>query len=293
MSNLAIKYPLGIEPLLMQHRKLVNRYTTNRMLRIYGSYCILKAHTTSGVIQDWHGQQKLLLQLLKCTRNTLPVLIADLVKNNLVTVNDGSIILNNWIDTSAALGLTDELQFQQVNIDLTDRNQTPQYLFYTTEIAANQLKQIGALQKRISKTPGLKSEISDAISQVLPYSITELQLLSFSKFLEVWLQAQVIAFGSGATCLPVLHCLRPDINRTLRSLTVAWRMKDGRTAAYVKRKLKQLGMASITHREPVLAASKEVRARKLCKEYADGFNKATQLPVWYMADQIKITIGIN
>lgn len=282
---LPIKYPSGIERTLMEHRKEVVKYDTNPMLRIYGSYCILKALTTSGVIKDYQYQVPLFKQVLKATRPTIFKTIDGMVKNGLATISNGNLYLASWKDSCQALNFTFEDIFTYHTYNLTNKNETPIYFFYLTEIKENQQTQLKAIQKKLAAIPGFKQVIDEAIMATnINISKQDLAKMNFVEYCKVWYQSQQRAFVTGTEHLNTLHSLRCDYNRCISTLSKAWSMVNKcRTIAYIKRKLQDIGYLTILKTDAIISKA-NVRIRKF--GYADRFNKIDKQPVWYLCDQL-------
>lgn len=280
-----IQVPIGIASNLIRSRYIVNKYLVNGACKLYGTYCVLKSITTTGIVQNYRSQLTLLLNKLQLSRNSLESQIKQLQQLKLLQVTGSNIVLTSWENSCRIF----DFEFEGLmHIEVPEKKLATKFIFYNLDIAENQDKQKSAIARKFNANPGLLIDIKNAMVQLDPkYSLDKLSKLTWTEFLKVLFHFQLQSYQTGTKALKLLHCYRANINRTAYNMACSWKMKGSRSVAYVKTKLSELGLASIVKIEPVSSPAL-VRARSINKNYADNFDKSTKLPVWHVSDQINL-----
>jgi len=92
---------------LVTHRELRNSYKTNRSIKTWATYFLLKSLTTSGHISNWTAQKADLLDYCKMTENCFRARLRELQTLKLITVakKNRNIELTSFTTAAEILGI--------------------------------------------------------------------------------------------------------------------------------------------------------------------------------------------
>lgn len=255
---------IGAATELVGRRQLVNKYQTNREIKVWAAYFILKSETASGVIKNWVAQKDYLQFLLKCNENTLRARLKDLKDLGLVTMLPGYSVQLAAYKTAAEVLEIDYQGTKPLKYDLTNSgNQHFQYVLRADEFNSNQEIQLEALHYKLNKNPSLAAQLHSALCQAGANGAKLLRNQSY--YQQQLLKLQLTAFKEGSEIYTEVMSLRADINRGVRGITKSHGYKSTRSAVYLKRRMIDLGVVTVTRTEVI----SKVRSR-LYVPGADG-----------------------
>ncbi|MFZ4056977.1 MAG: hypothetical protein ACOYKE_02510 [Ferruginibacter sp.] len=276
----------GAAEVLVTHRELRSRYCTNRSIKTWATYFLLKSVTTSGVIRDWTKQKNKLLAYCKLTENVFRARLAEMVELKLVELSKNRSLLLTSFETAAdILGIeytgTIKIQYN----DTLPGKQIFQYFLRAEEFRANQHKQLAALTYYASKNPLLKNQLL----QLLDKHGFELKRLENDSvyFQKSLLSLQQHAFKEGSPLLSIIHQLRADINRSVTGIKKSHGYKSAQSASYLKNVMRKMQLISIekicieSNERSRLYIAGEERPREAYK-----WLPSKKRTAWFLTDQI-------
>lgn len=275
--KVAFKLPHGLASHLVNQRELRTVYQTNRAVKVYGFFALLKTITESGVIKNYHSQITDIGTLTKKSRTGVYTYISQCKTIGLLKVNGGNLYLNSWqdavntVDCAYYSGLYTTLQY-----DTTHDKQTPEYLIYAAEIKENQDRQTLAVIKQIENNLPLANTLGVG-QNVQPKHVMELHKLQVFTFVN----------GKSENDYSLIHSCRADVQRTAKTLRKTYGMKDRRSVKYLKMQLAIRGIATIAKR--VLESDCRNRVNK--NLYYTGYIKETQKTFWKQPDLIQLQVA--
>jgi len=279
-----------LSALLMQ-RKLVNKYEKHNLLKIYSYYFLLKAITTSGTVHNFSDQKPFLRKYFKVTRNTFTKIISQLVELNLVTITNDDLNIAEWKQADAILQSDYSTNFYSLTYSTTDK-QTLYYLMFAIDILENQSKQRNAIQKKLGLNSPQLVAIKNSLSALTNISLEEINQLSFDNFCELLKVWQQKCFAMRTVHFSVLHQIRIDTNRSLKSLRLDWFLKDFRTATYIKRKLEELKIIC-NEKQQIIFSDNGNRMLQISKQYCDIYSSVSKMRGYRFTDQLNVKVEIS
>lgn len=264
----------------VQGRNLVNRYKTNRTVKVIAFYALLKTVTTTGVIHKYTEQPEL-RKLTKYSRNGFKDLVQDLINTGLATVTSNNLKLASWTDAVQVIGQKYEPKFTYIDYK-TENNTKLYYYFLPAEIANKKAAQEKIAIHRLKENSTLKQATDSLISKL--YKVDP-ETLTDQQYLDAVYQIQVYQFTSGTLTNEVMK-FNPDCNRSASKLKQDWQFKSTLSITYWKRKLQQLGLICI-EQVGKLVGKRTSRLRDIGLQ--DRWCKLEKVPVWYRVD--RITVG--
>jgi hypothetical protein len=286
-----IKIPLQILSTLFDTRTLVNKYETHSTLKAYGSYFILKTITTSSRINNYLEQKKKLCELLKCTRNTLPKLIATLEHLKLATIENNDLILTSYQHAAQALEINHLKHDQNIFIDYDISNkQKIQHLLFGAEIVINQHKQSEAITKKLVNNSEAYNHLIFVVSQLTGIEVKQVAKMPIAQFIKTLFELQKQQYVKESNYFKLLNIVRCDVNRKLGNLVSAWGFKSFLSVTYTKRILHKLGVVKL-EKIPCIYSECNNRIRGISKKYIDKFDKQNKKPMWFLPDQLNPTFS--
>jgi hypothetical protein len=274
---------------LVTHRELRHSYCTNRSIKTWSTYFLLKSLTTSGVINAWTKQKSELLAYVKCTENAFRARLSEMAALKLVSITSNrSLLLTSYQNAAGILGIayTGTIKIEY-NVQLPGQ-QIFQYFLKAQEIRSNQQKQTEALWYHAGKNPLLKDALCQ---QLLQSGANRKRLAEQQYFQQQLLKLQQTAFKEGSPLFGIIHTLRADINRSCRGIQKEHGYKSAQSVSYLKKRLTQISLASI---QKISIESKE-RSRLYVQEPGEKRKKdaykwipAKQVTAWVLCDQLNI-----
>lgn len=284
-TAIKIKIPLQILSSLFETRTLVNKYETHSTLKAYGNFFLLKTITTSGRINNYQEQKKKLCELLKCTRNTFPKIIAHLEQLQLAKVEANDLIITSFKNAAEALQISNYKRENNITIDYDLSNkQKIQHLIFGAEIVINQQKQFEAINKKLVYNSEAYNNLIVAVCQLTGMDLKTVQKMPMDQFIKTLFELQKSQFVKESNYFKLLNIVRCDINRKLGNLVSAWGFKSFLSATYTKRILDKLGVIKLEKIQGLYSDCN--RIRNISKKYLDKFNSEIKKSAWYFTDQL-------
>ena len=263
----------------VQGRHLVNRYNTNRTVKVIALYALLKTVTSTGVIHNY-TEQPALRKLTKYSRNGFKDLVKDLVNTGLATVTCNNLKLNSWQKAVELTGQQYTPDFTYIDYN-TENNTKLYYYFLPAEIAAKKAAQEKIAIQRLKENSTLKQATDSLISKL--YKVDP-SILTDQQYLDAIYQIQVYQFTSGTLTGEVMK-FNPDCNRSASKLKQDWQFKSTLSITYWKRKLQQLGLIML-EKIGKLVGKKTSRLRQYGLQ--DRWCSIAKKPIWYRVDRIAV-----
>lgn len=226
-------------------RELRNKYETNRHIKTWSCWFLLKALTSSSKIQTWYKQKEHLFPWLQLNENTFRRRIAEMEKLELLTIdNGGSLNLVSYEKAAGILGiawcgLTNIIYNPTKNAG----KQIFQYLLRGEEIRLNQDIQLDALTYHLEKNLSLKIQLHYLMVKA---GADDQRLHKEPRyFQERLLLLQMHLFKEGSELLEFVTTHRADINRGVLSIKKAHCYKATQSVSYMKKRMRELKLISI------------------------------------------------
>lgn len=275
--KIAFKLPKGLASHLVNQRQLRTVYQTNRAVKVYGFFALLKTITESGVIKDYHAQIQDICELTKKSRTGVYTYINQCKGLGLIKLGGCNLYLQSWqdavnnVDCGYYSGLYTTLQY-----DTEHQKQTPEYLIYAAEIKENQDRQTLAVIRQIENNLPLAQTLG-VDQTVQPKHVNQLHQLQVFTFVN----------GKSENDYSLIHSCRADVQRTARTLRKAYGFKDRRSIKYLKKQLALRGIAIVAKR----TLESESRNRVNKNLYYTGYEKETQKTFWKQPDLIQLEVA--
>jgi len=277
---------IGAPEELVQHRQLINKYETNRDIKTWSCWFLLKALTTTGKIQQWRKQLNFLLPWLQLNERTLYRRLEELQKLQLVTLDeDGNISLTSYENAAKILDIvylgTYNLTY---NPNKNAGKQIFQYLLRAEEIRSAQDHQLSVLKYKLDKNPSLKNDLH----AIMVKAGADGQRLFWDSryYQERLLQLQLHAFKEGTELLAYVFTHRADINRGVASIAKAHCYKATQSVSYMKKRMWTLQVIQVN--------KKHVNSNKRSRLYyfldVKGEEKRVKKEAYRWNDRIKTTV---
>lgn len=286
---------IGASNKLVGARELRNKYCTNRQIKTWAFYFLLKSLSSSGQIQHWIKQREFLLEFLKCNEQTFRSRINELVKLGLVEIAPGyTLILTSYKNAASILEI-EYLGTTQINYDYTQPGKNLfSYSITAEEILNNQDTQRTALTYHLEKNQLLLNLLSHA----LIHEGCDARKLNNDPqyFQESLLKLQEASFKQGSDNYTEVMQRRADVNRGVKKIAKDHNYKSIRSVTYLKRALEKLGLIKVVKRFIV----SDVRSRRYVPAEAgkqqpkSGYMwlKTAQTTCWQLCDQLIVNLKI-
>ncbi|MFC0772417.1 hypothetical protein [Terrimonas alba] len=258
-----VRVLIGAPELLVARRNTYgagSKYQTNRQIKYWSTWFLLKSLTTSSFIQHWTSQKKFILAWVQMGERTFRQHLKWLAKENLLihdSSNPNSIRLVNFEDAAKKLGIEYTGTFR-VSYDYKKNKyakQTFQYLIRTEEFEYHKQRQAKAIMRKLEQNPALKKNIIYCIGQM--GADYERLMSDPAYFIGRLLLLQVKMFKEGSEFLNYIMDLRADVNRGVILIKRHHGYRSSQSVSYMKRKMKEFGYAVIRPR----AVESDVRSR--------------------------------
>lgn len=277
---LKLKILNGLGSQVVKKRQLRGIYCTNREIKAYALFVLLKEYTTSGIIHNYASQIPQIAEQLKCSKATIFTYLnyaeqigllqreRKLLKIGKSTFRTGGrIILRSWQSVAQIFELP-EKEFTTINYE-TDNKQKLEHIIAALEFKENSEKQAIAIHYKIAKNPIVVHAFK------LFWHSQGIQNMAFT--MENLRKAQEHIFAHGASesiYLPLLELVNPDISRSAHTIARAHGIHP-MNVAYLKRKLQKTAIVAIMQsNNPVCAFKTDVRP-----DYVRG-RKQKAYPKW-------------
>ncbi len=287
---------------LVNLRHLRNKYETNRDIKYWATWFLLKSLTTSGNIQNWIYQKEYLLEWLEMNEQTFRAQLHWLKKEELLQVDKltHNLRLCSYEAAAEKLGITFEGVYR-VDYKPGDRKQSFQYILRTEEIEENKELQLSTLINKIDKNPSFKNEL---LYMMVQHGADQNRLYMDRKyFANRLLKLQIKAFSEGSEIFSYISTYRADLNRGVKKIKQHHAYKSTQSVSYMKRKLFQMGVARIVkviteseHRcRLYIPAEADTPKNKQHGGMRDGYKyvPGEKKTVWFLTDQVSRTYATN
>ncbi len=233
----------GAANALVTHRELRNEYHTNRSIKTWGTFFLLKSLSIPGMIKRWTSQKEKLLVYCKMNEGSFRTRLRELKALGLITISkDLTITLTSFENAAQILGIeytgTIKIEYDE---KLPGKN-VFQYYLVMDEIRCNQNKQLEAINYKADKNPQLR-ELLEAV--MIQHGADGSYLENQKYFQQFLLVIQLYYFKTGSDIWSVISQLRGDINRSVYGIKKQYGYKSAKSVSYLKQRLQQLGLASI------------------------------------------------
>ena len=273
------------------YEKRKEGYETNRSIKTWATYFLLKSQTTSGIIQNWTAQKKHLLQFCKATENSFRARLAELQQLKLITITKNRSILLTSFETAAdILGIAYTGIIKISYNDKLPGQQIFQYFLRAEEMRSNQLKQLNALWYYAGKNPLLKEQLHVLLRDS---GSDEKKLRTDMQYFQTQLLTlQQQAFKEGSPLLDLIHTLRADINRSVKCIRDTHTYKSAQSVCYMKKVMRQMEIITVTHvcvestERSRLYISEAEGSSKPRRRDAYKYIKSKKQTAWFLTDQV-------
>lgn len=279
---------IGASTHLVAHRELRNKYSTNRSIKCWSTFFLLKHLSTSGHIQHWIRQKEYLLEYLQCNEQTFRSRIKELQRLKLLQILPGYCLQLTSYRKAASILDIDFCGLQKITYDQSIKGTNVfAYMLTADEIRINQETQREAISYHLDKNPLLL----DLLLQLLQQQGCDLRQLREDPvfFQEQLLKLQETSFKQGSDILKEIMRYRADVNRGMRKIAEDHAYKHKRSVSYLKRVLEKLGIVRIVKRF-VLSEAKSRRYLPDGNSKRDGYMwlKKARATMWNLCDQLII-----
>ena len=280
---------------LVTHRELRNKYCTNRSIKTWATYFLLKSLTSSGCISNWTKQKQHILSYCRCTENSFRARLNEMEDLKLITLSKSrSILLTSFETAAEILGIE---YTGLIKIDYNENlpgKQIFQYFLRAEEIRSNQEKQLDALWYYAGKNPLLK----DALMQLLDKSGSDVKRLQkdLPYFQTQLLRLQQNAFEKGSPLFDIIHQLRADVNRSVKGIQKEHGYKGAQSVSYMKKVMQQMQIITVkkvcihsTERSRLYVSEPGEKRKRDAYKYLP----AKKVTAWFLTDQISHTYTVQ
>jgi hypothetical protein len=277
----------GAAEVLVGYRELRNVYETNRSIKTWSCWFLLKALTSSGKIQRWRTQRQFLFHWLQLNERTFYRRLKEMIQLELITVDEEeNIHLASYQKAADILEIAyDSLTHIQYNPDEQKGKQIFRYFIAAEEFRSQQQRQLNALTYHLDKNPLLKNDLHFIL---VKYGADGQELhKSATYFQERLLKLQMQLFKEGSDILQYVLTHRADINRGVNRIKENHNYKSTQSVSYLKMVMLKLKIITI--------GKKRVESVKRSRIYIPGgsnkkdgykYCQRTKQTVWFLTDQI-------
>jgi len=279
----------GAPEALVAQRELRTKYETNRAIKTWSIFFLLKSLTTSGLIKNYAGQAHELAEFCQCNKKTLIRRIEELQKLGLLKFNGTNILLSSYIKAASILGINYNRLFRiTYNPHEYKGNQIFQHLLRVEEIRNNQQKQLGALILNLEKNPLVTEQLMPLLAK---QGCKLYRIRTDAKYLqEQLLKLQQTAFIEGSDFLTEIQRFRADVNRSVNGFKKQHHYKSSQSVSYLKKILQKQKLIDVVKK---CIYSKE--RTRLYVPASDGSRKdgykwlpRLKKTAWFLTDQITV-----
>lgn len=221
-------------------------YDTNRHIKYWATWFLLKSLTSTSYIQHWIHQKKHLLHWLQLNENTFRRHLAWLKENGLAETSkiNHSIRLCSYEKAASVLGIEYDGTYPvSFNPDKCKGKQTFAYLLRVEEFEHHKQRQLAALMYKIDNNLSLKN---DLLYHLIQFGADYNRLQSDpAYYAERLLRLQIRLFRDGSDIFQYIMQLRADVNRGAKKIKQHHQYRSCQSVAYMKRKISALGLARV------------------------------------------------
>ncbi len=239
----------GAASALVSRRQTRVHYQTNRDIKTWSTFFLLKSLSIPGKIQKWNKQKKALLKYCNMSDNSFRARLRELKELKLLTISkDLTITLVSFEKAAAVMGIpfTGTIKIEYDAKSTNKKNF--QYNLVMDEIRCNQNKQVEALINKFNHNPQLRAIVEIILVQ---YGADQRQLDDPSYFQRSLLKVQQMAFKTGSENWSEIIALRADKNRSVNGIKKQYGYRSAQSVSYLKKRLKNMNIADIRKRRPI------------------------------------------
>lgn len=280
---------IGAAEALVKHRELRNKYCTNRSIKTWSTYFLLKSQTSSGLISCWTEQKQSLLSYCKMNENSFRARLSEMMSLKLITMEGRNIRLVSFEKAASILDIDYEGTIKIEYDDTLPGQQTFQYFLRAEELRGNMITQLKALMFYLAKNPLIKAQLELLLTHN-GADVTRLQQPGY--FQTQLLKLQQTSFAKGSDHWDIIIQFRADLNRSINGIKENHTYKSAQSVSYMKSKMLAMKIISV---EKVKVES-NTRQRIYVPEGTnkrDGYiyNPATKKTTWQLCDQVSFKYG--
>lgn len=224
------------------YSKRTEGYYTNRSIKTWCCFFLLKALTTSGKLQNWTGRDNKLwiLTWLQMNENSFRRRLAEMQELDLCGIDKQSngsinIILTSYEKAAAILDIpfngTTQLKYSP---DAHQGKQIFRFFITAEEFRSEQVKQLEALTYWLNKNLSLKNDLHLLL---LKFGADDKQLRNPVYFQQRLLALQMHLFKEGSEILSYVFSRRADINRSGKLIQDHHTYKSQQSVSYLKQRM--------------------------------------------------------
>jgi hypothetical protein len=234
---------IGASEVLVAHREMRTSYQTNRSIKTWATYFLLKSLSIPSVIKTWTNQKDNLLDYCRMTERSFYTRLQELKRLGLITISKNYCIhLVSYEKAAQILGIpftgTIKIEYHAK----TEGKQIFQYHLVLDEIRCNQNKQIEAISYKANKNPQLRETLEAVMIQ---YGADGYRLDDERYFQEHLLRIQLALFKTGSDSWSLISELRGDKNRSVQGIRKQYGYRSAQSVSYFKGRLLELNIAVI------------------------------------------------
>lgn len=291
---------VSLRELRGQHVTTGKAYETNRNIKYYSTWLLLKSLSTSSKIEGWIYQKKYLLHWLQMNENTFRRHLAWLKQEELLTIDKSSFSIRMCGYAAAAehMGIEYAGTYQvPFNPNKYEGKQTFQYLLRTEEFEFHKQRQLDAFTYKLENNPSLKQ---DLLYWLLDNGADYLRLQNEpAYYAEQLVILQAKFFRDGSENLAYVMSFRADLNRGVKLIKKHHKYRSMQSVTYMKRRMLDLGFAEVFN-VPIpskkrsrfyIPADADTPPGRVHNGMRDGYkyDKANKRTVWNLTTQVKRT----
>lgn len=285
----------GSERQLVAHRELRTKYHTNRSIKTWSVFFLLKAMTTSGKIFRWTSGKQLILSWCQCNENTFRRHLSAMKALKLCSVDKTTktITLVSFEKAAEILDIPySGVTYIKYNPYINNGKQIFQFFIRAEEFRQEQQRQLEGLMYHLEKNPSLKNDLHYMLMKEGAESSRLHNVVYFQTRL---LEMQKRLFKEGSELLSYIFSRRADINRSGSLIKEHHKYKSKQSVSYLKKRMHQLKVIAVTK----VKVESQARSRLYVPDgdrKRDGYKwVAHKQPngtilgghtVWFLCDQI-------
>lgn len=222
----------------MRKKKVV--YETNTYIKNIAAWLILKAETPYSILRNYKSQIDHLAFITQCERQTFKKRVSWMLQEGLAKIVGNDLQLVSFKDACAIYYCSHKQTTTILYEPGTDKNF---YLrLFTTEIEVNKDHQRYMIEVKLKRNPTLKQTIQVAMLQ---HGADRNRIENFQYLHNGMKKLYRQSFVVEPSLHAMLHQVRPDCNRGVKGLSLAWQFKSASLVSYYKRKFEAAGVARI------------------------------------------------
>ena len=253
---LIIRIPTELPAAILADRMLVKKRFVNRTIKLYDTFAIFKAITTTGKIQSFTKQRENLAYVCKISVSMLYSRVKELQRLNLIKIVNGNITLASWEDACKPFKISHKHKIA-INYNIHDYKRV-HHAFAAIEITQAQQKQFNAFHYHMDKNPSDKNYLAN----ILFDSYKDQRVLTSKQvFTQQFDKLQRHCFENGKTIIEqfgtdifnLVFVRRADCNRCVGTIRAAYKFKSSQSVSYLKKQLFRNGFITIDKDKPLAA----------------------------------------